>query len=247
MKRDSSDFVRPAGAQKASPNQNHPNAPAHSPDSENSFTWVIDTAATHHCTDNFSMLSEFTSDYLEIKGVGNSPRLISTLGGTYHSLTISEEGDITRITISDIHYFPHFGWNLLSIPYTVDIGVTLHIRPENDLQEASITLPTFGLWAPLRYERDSWVLDTESYPAKGHARATNPTLKAKATASRRIWHKRLAHLNDADLAAMASCGLIHPSPDNSRDLSYCKACHMGKMRHKNRNKHPGSRQPMWHA
>ena len=189
--------------------------------------WLADSCASYHLTPDRSLFLTYTpvtpipSDAIEdAKG---DTAICSGIGTVHIPL-----GDHS-LTLSDVRHIPSFAVNLISLGQLANQQYQLHYSADNTAihftsvngsqYEARLTNNNIYQLAQCLHPGDDLQLSASAFAAPGHHKISLPILD---------WHRRLCHLNQADLLRLAhdpeSC--VHIS--GTKDLPFCDTCHQSR-------------------
>ncbi len=116
---------------------------------------------------------------------------------------------IIYCTVYITYYADKLKFNLMSVPAMASYGVTLNVGNDNAfIRKGNATVPLV--------KRDGlWALPTDSVEFKiaSLKQDTNKAVNAK------VWHDRLAHASDQQIAKMIEQGVI---PKDAKGFKLCK-------------------------
>lgn len=179
--------------------------------------WYLDSAASVHMTHtNSYYITKLHATNLTIIVADGSAIRASGVGTIEVTAYFGNRPE--QVTISNVYYCPELESNLLSLGILEEKGYKFvgHNGTLSVLDSEEETV--------LQASRDGTL-----YRANMEIKAYSARAKvAKTSASASLWHRRLAHLNVADVAKLASM-VNGMDIDSSKEVSnFCEPCVLGK-------------------
>jgi hypothetical protein len=210
-----------------------------------SQTWYVDSGAGYHITNDKSCLSSYresTENDLVIWGNNE----VSTVLGYGHVYVHDCHGDLAFM-LSDVHYAPGSGVNLMSVKKAVHDGLHFDFAREHcDIYgydgnvalradatgNALYTFTTQEFSAPQQATRASYTQITESDLLAADEAAVDAMLARNASVSPSLWHRRMCHTSNTTTAKLLRDNLvtgINLKPEAfMHEPDTCAHCVMGK-------------------
>ena len=183
--------------------------------------WFFDTGATHHLTNNWSLLHNYRllSQPLEVRFGDNGIKV--AIGKEEVHLSISHS---KSVSIPNVYYVPGIIKNLLSvseatangtiIEFHCNCAIIYHKLPTG--RTVKITCPKSGRLYPLQMVDKTPI---RALTATGHIHADSTLL----------WHHRLGHLNPKSMKTGQIHKLLEGIPSRPfKYISVCEGCIYGK-------------------
>lgn len=222
--------------------------------------WLVDSGASCHMSNNRNNIVNLRSQKMIIR-IGKKGHSIISEGIGEVNLTLDVEGEQQHITIHDVLYIPELPVNLLSVAVLTAKNLRVEFSKKygclvyNSNEVVVAVAPNIG---NNTYQLQAHgetaavaVTDTanalQNAPTKGGAPAVGLPQAGSSgtkppTTSLIKWHNRLGHISTERIKKMAS-GLVDgvEKLDFSSPIADCKACALGKLKHKPISKQPASR------
>jgi len=206
--------------------------------------WWIDTGAENHVCYDEDLFDE--QSYRKVTGnsiVTANNEAVVIVGKGSVIIDILLKGQPTKIRLTDVYHCPELHYNLMSVgqveakEYTCSIknGKFRFMNPRS-------AVALIGS----RNDGGAYFVDTPSNPPNSRSVTLTSRTNGTAKASWRQWHKRLAHLNMADVKRLANMSIgIDVDSANSLESkespeSVCEACAIGKQ-HRTPSRKPHTR------
>ena len=183
--------------------------------------WFFDTGATHHLTNNWSLLHNYRllSQPLEVRFGDNGIKVAIGKGEVHLSISNSKS-----VSIPNVYYVPGIIKNLLSvseatangtiIEFHCNCAIIYHKLPTGGT--VKITCPKSGRLYPLQIVDKTPI---RALTATGHIHADSTLL----------WHHRLGHLNPKSMKTGQIHKLLEGIPSRPfKYISVCEGCIYGK-------------------
>ena len=211
--------------------------------------WFLDSCASYHSTPHRQLFTSYfplreadlsPSDYMEgAQGLTSKPTGVGTI------LLDVQDGSLL---LKNVRHVPSFNSNLISVGALARDGNKLQYSPDSTYQ--TITTPSGAEFEAQLAANDVYMLtgcldpgDASSYtlvttrsgkeanrpdepmPRHEHPPAPRTT---KVLLPIESWHRRLAHLNPADLLRLASDPLSPVGISGPKHLPFCDVCRQAK-------------------
>lgn len=190
--------------------------------SSKSNEWYIDSGASRHMTANRNWLSNVkNSPIAEITAANNSKMAVSACG------SVALRVDSGNIEIKNVLCVPELTNNLLSVAQIVENGNTVVF----DRNGCSVYNEEDDLIVQAKVSNGVYKLENQNVSC----------MQATATDELMTWHRRLGHINYADLRKMKN-GIVDgiSFAESSSGIADCEVCMEGKQTRASFN-HTGSR------
>jgi transposase InsO family protein len=191
--------------------------------------WLIDTGAEDHVCYNKDLFDE--QSYRKVTGnsiVTANNEAVAIVGKGSVIIDILLNDQPTKIRLTDVYHCPGLHYNLMSVGQVEAKGYTCSIKNGRfRFMDPKGAVALTGS----RNAGGAYFVDTPFIPPKSVILASS---SGSAKASWRQWHKRLAHLNMADVKRLAnmSTGIDVDSANSLENEespeSVCGACAIGK-------------------
>jgi len=205
--------------------------------------WWIDTGAEGHVCYDISLFDE--QSYRKVTGnsiVTANNEAVPIVGKGSVMIDILLNNQPTKIRLTDVYHCPGLHYNLMSVGQVEVKEYTCSIKNgEFRFMDPRGAVALTG-W---RNDGGAYFVDTPTNPPNSRS-VTLASRTGPAKASWRPWHKRLAHLNMADVKRLASMSIgIDVDSANSLESkespeSVCRACAIGKQ-HRTPSRKPHTR------
>mgnify|MGYP002775250692 FL=1 len=183
--------------------------------------WFFDTGATHHLTNNWSLLHNYRllSQPLEVRFGDNGMKVAIGKGEVHLSISHSKS-----VSIPNVYYVPGIIKNLLSVSEATANGTIIEFHCNcaiiyHKLQTGGtvkITCPKSGRLYPLQMVDKTPI---QALTATGYIHADSTLL----------WHHRLGHLNPKSMKTGQIHKLLEGIPTRPfKYISVCEGCIYGK-------------------
>jgi len=205
--------------------------------------WWIDTGAEDHVCYDKNLFDE--QSYRKVTGnsiVTANNEAVPIVGKGSIIIDILLKDQSTKIRLNDVYHCPGLHYNLMSVGQVEAKGYTCSIK--NGKFRFMNTEGAVALTGS-RNDGGAYFVDTPTNPPNSRVTLASKT-NGPAKASWRQWHKRLAHLNMADVKRLAnmSTGIDVDSANSLENEespeSVCGACAIGKQ-HRTPSRKPHTR------
>jgi len=193
--------------------------------------WWIDTGAEDHVCYDEDLFEE--QSYRKVTGnsiVTANNEAVAIVGKGSVIIDILLKGQPTKIRLTNVYHCPGLHYNLMSVGQVEAKGYTCSMKDGKfRFMDSKGAVALIGS----RNEGGAYFVDTPTNPPNSRS-VTLASRTGSAKASWRQWHKRLAHLNMADVKRLAnmSTGIDVDSANSLENEespeSVCGACAIGK-------------------
>lgn len=178
--------------------------------------WSIDSGASSHMTGRKDLLHDFQQDRTRKVTLADGTEIDSVGKGTV-VFTAKKNGELNRLTATDVLYIPSMVDNLISVSKLTDKGMDVNFSGELCAVHQDGHFVFDGKKVAGAYKmRADVVLPT-----------TEKTSKAQEEEAAG-WHRRMGHLNDNTLTAMARNNVVRGLPSLQFLGHNCECCVLGK-------------------
>ncbi len=194
--------------------------------------WWIDTGAEDHVCYDEDLFEE--QSYRKVTGnsiVTANNEAVAIVGKGSVIIDILLKGQPTKIRLTDVYHCPGLHYNLMSVGQVEAKGYTCSIKNGKfRFMDSKGAVALIGS----RNEGGAYFVNTPTNPSNSRSVTLASRTNGPAKASWRQWHKRLAHLNMADVKRLAnmSTGIDVDSANSLENEespeSVCGACAIGK-------------------
>ena len=180
-------------------------------------SWILDSGATSHLCGNQSSFLEIKDHYSRVT-IGDGHEMGVTGIGKIQIFMNLPDGTKRKTILHNVLYVPDLAFNLISVSKVTAAGYKISF----DDNQALIKNGAGILRAVAKRVNSLYLFDADVLSG-------GPTTQCLAV-SEDLWHARFGHLHESALQTLAKDELVNGFDYNqSKKLSFCEACTMGKM------------------